>query len=179
MEFVILGLLHEGGLTIYDLNKCFKQSISLFYGASLGNIQGALKKLIEKGWVTVETLQVGGRTKKVHHLTPIGKTAFSEWMHQSLSESKLETIMLSKIFFLGLIEDAKSRRTIIQDMIQTVEQVLAPLLQQEKALEQLNLPKDLSPIHFHQIATLKYGIGAHQFALEWLKGLGRDEVNQG
>lgn len=54
MRFVILGLLLSGPLSLYDVHKHFTGSISLFYAASFGSIQRALKQAHAEGWVTVE-----------------------------------------------------------------------------------------------------------------------------
>ena len=41
MENVILGLLIIQSLTLYELNRAFKQGISMFYSASYGSLQVA------------------------------------------------------------------------------------------------------------------------------------------
>jgi len=50
MENVILGLLMIQSLTLYELNQSFKQGISMFYSASFGSLQAAVKSLLSKGW---------------------------------------------------------------------------------------------------------------------------------
>lgn len=54
MQFLILGLLLDGPHSLYDVHKRFTGGISLFYAASFGSIQRALKQLEEHGRVTVE-----------------------------------------------------------------------------------------------------------------------------
>ncbi len=48
MENVVLGLLIIQSLTLYDLNRAFKQGISLFYSASFGSLQIAVKNCLTR-----------------------------------------------------------------------------------------------------------------------------------
>ncbi|RAA52293.1 PadR family transcriptional regulator, partial [Burkholderia multivorans] len=54
MVFLLLGLLHDGPRTLYDLHRRFSRGISLFYAASFGSIQRALDRARDSGWVTVD-----------------------------------------------------------------------------------------------------------------------------
>ncbi len=54
MQQVILGLLIlHGPLSLYAVQRQFQQGVSLFYSASFGSIQRALKQLAEQGLATV------------------------------------------------------------------------------------------------------------------------------
>ena len=48
MEYVILGLLMLQPNSVYGIRKAFEQGISMFYSASLGSIQTAVKRLEDK-----------------------------------------------------------------------------------------------------------------------------------
>src|SRR5512139_1502134 len=103
MEHVVLGLLMIQSLTIYGLNRAFKQGISLFYSASYGSLQTAVKNLLGKGWIVFEERVDHGRNKKVYSITEQGRRAFYEWMLEEIPANKLEVTALSKVFFLGLM----------------------------------------------------------------------------
>ena len=49
MRFLILGILLDGPLSLYDMRKQFAAGISLFYTASSGSIQRALGQLARMG----------------------------------------------------------------------------------------------------------------------------------
>ena len=65
MGNVILGLLLLlGPQTLYSLNKQFEQGPSLFYRASFGSLQSALRTLLAAGSVRIHEETDGGRLKK-------------------------------------------------------------------------------------------------------------------
>lgn len=170
MEYVVLGLLTMRSQTIYELNGAFKQGISLFYSASYGSLQSTLKKLLEKNWVTVHQEQSQGRLKKVYTIHADGRTAFLKWMSDEAEEgNKLEVTALSKLFFLGLIEEKEQRAAIVADLIAKMDKVERQLTALEGQLEQLPITAEGNPVLKYQMKTLKYGIDAHRFAKSWFR----------
>ena len=73
MQYVILGLLLGGPLSLYDVRKRFSAGISLFYSASLGSLQRALQQLVADGSVTVADAVGDARGKKLHSVTERGR----------------------------------------------------------------------------------------------------------
>lgn len=175
MEYVILGLLCIQSMTVYELNKSFEQGIALFYSASLGSLQTALKKLLEKEAVVFEMTETGGRQKKIYTITPSGKAAFFEWMSAEIPPNKLEVTMLSKLFFMGMIEEKVHRLAIMNHMLTQTENALAELSETQVTLDHLKVPESFTSIFHYQKKTLHYGVHAHVFAVEWLKQLMREE----
>ncbi|QNK57578.1 PadR family transcriptional regulator [Paenibacillus sp. PAMC21692] len=171
MEFVVLGLLMIRGMTIYELNQSFRQGISLFYSASYGSLQTSLKKLLAKGWATYSEETAQGRNKKVYAITAEGQAAFMAWMNGEADESKLEVTALSKLYFLGLIQDKAMAKGILADLVAKMEAMERQLAGLEKELERQPVPVEYEPIMKFQMKTLSYGIGAHGFASKWFKGL--------
>lgn len=167
MEFVILGLLMIRSQTVYELNQSFKTGVSLFYSASYGSLQTALKKLLEKGWVSFSEEVENGRHKKVYAVQPAGKEAFAAWMKSETPDSKLEVTALSKMYFLGLVTDAGERRDILREITDKTEQALAGLEALNRELGQMEVPEAYRGLFRYQLKTLEYGIGAHRFARDW------------
>ncbi|MEK3883358.1 PadR family transcriptional regulator [Paenibacillus sp. PL2-23] len=167
MEFVILGLLQIRSQTVYELNQSFKRGISLFYSASYGSLQAALKKLLEKGWVEFAEEVENGRHKKVYAVLPAGREAFLNWMCSETPASKLEVTALSKLFFLGLIESTVEKRAILQEVKDKLDEALAELEALNQELQGVTVPKEHSVLFRYQLKTLDYGIGAHRFARDW------------
>lgn len=167
MEFVILGLLMMRSQTVYELNQSFKSGISLFYSASYGSLQTALKKLLEKGWVAFSEELENGRHKKVYMALPSGREAFMGWMRSETPDSKLEVTALSKMFFLGLIDGAEEKRAILREITEKTEKALSGLEALDRELERIEVPEDYRDIFRYQRKTLEYGIGAHRFARDW------------
>lgn len=175
MEYVILGLLCLQSMTVYELNKSFEQGIALFYSASLGSLQTALKKLLEKDFVVFEVCQEGGRQKKIYTITVNGKAAFFDWMLMEIPKNKLEVTMLSKLYFMGLIEEKSQRLSIMNHMLALTEESFEDLSETQTQLDHLQVPETYASVFHYQKKTLHYGVHAHLFAVGWLKQLIEEE----
>ncbi|MDR6548834.1 helix-turn-helix transcriptional regulator [Paenibacillus qinlingensis] len=171
MEFVILGLLILKNQTVYELNKAFQQGVALFYSASYGSLQTALKKLVQQGDIYFEEHVDRGRNKKIYVISDKGKEAFYVWMGSEISTSRLESTALAKVFFLGLVESVADRRAILIQIITQIEKVETELQHMDEGLQNIQVPAPYAEILTYQIKTLDYGIRSHSFAKEWFKTL--------
>ena len=174
MEHVVLGLLMIQSLTLYGLNRAFKQGISLFYSASYGSLQAAVKNLLGKGWIVFEEEVAQGRNKKVYSITEPGRRAFYEWMLDDIPANKLEVTALSKVFFLGLVESEEQKRQIVQEILNKVEIVQNELSEMQQQISRYEVPDPYREIFQYQMKTLDYGLQAHAFAREWFLALLRE-----
>lgn len=171
MEYVILGLLMIQPATLYSINKAFEQGISLFYSPSLGSINSASKRLLEKGWVSQEKTTENGRAKIIFSITKEGEAAFSNWMAAPLDLKNLEVSFLSKLYFLGLIENDGEKKQLLINMRDSVIEAKNVLDQTQASLNTLELPKSYQGILKYQKKVLGYGIDSHAFALDWIENL--------
>lgn len=171
MANVILGLLLLQPQTIYDLNKQFESSVSLFYSASLGALRSALLGLLARGHVEFDELVERGRAKKVYRITAEGRAAFDDWMRAPVAGSNLETAALSKLFFLGSIDDVAERRAILTDIADRAAEQFAALEQTEAMVTSIPYSPEYAQVAHYRIRTLAYGLGSTQFAAEFFAGL--------
>ncbi len=171
MENVILGLLIVQSLTLYEINQAFKQGISMFYSASYGSIQTALKSLLARNYIVFEERVEGGRNKKVYSIQPAGRDAFFTWMTAETPLSKLEVTGLSKIYFLGLIPDVETRRAVVSEILQKVKIMESVLADLDIEISGYPVPGELKEIVHYSRKTLDYGRGAHAFARTWFEEL--------
>jgi DNA-binding PadR family transcriptional regulator len=171
MEHVVLGLLMIQSLTIYGLNRAFKQGISLFYSASYGSLQTAVKNLLGKGWIVFEERVDQGRNKKVYSITEHGRQAFYEWMLAEIPANKLEVTALSKVFFLGLMESMEQKRQIVREILNKVDLVQKELSEMRQEISGYEIPDPYREIFKYQMKTLDYGLHAHDFARQWFLAL--------
>lgn len=174
MEHVVLGLLMIQSLTIYGLNRAFKQGISLFYSASYGSLQAAVKSLLGKGWIVFEEQVEQGRNKKVYSITEQGRQAFHEWMLADIPANKLEVTALSKVYFLGLVESVEQKKKIVGEILNKVDLVQKELSEMQEEISRYEIPDPYKEIFKYQMKTLDYGLGAHAFAREWFLALLND-----
>lgn len=163
---VILGLLLLRPMSQYDLIRAFEAGVSLFYSASSGSIKRALDGLRERGYVAVE--EAGGRGRKVHRVTPAGRTAFHDWMTGEVVGGGTETAVLSRLFFLGLLEPAE-RRSVLARMEEAIAADLVKLEAVASAIEHEDVPEELAEVAAYQRMTLDYGLASNAFALQWFR----------
>ena len=171
VSYVVLGLLLLAPMTIYDLNKQFEQAISLFYRASLGGLRSALAALLERGDIEFDEVVERGRRKKIYRPTERGRARFDEWLRGPIEGSDAETAILSRLFFLGMLERPDERRAVLDLMLERVEADGRQLTALDAHLDTLEVPAHAAGIFRYHRATLGYGLAAHGQALAFLRDL--------
>ena len=162
-------------MTIYDLRQAFLTTLAPFYSASLGSIQVAVRKLLAEGFIAFDEQVERGRRKKIYRIGDSGRDAFREGMTSTIQPARLEVTALSRLSFLGLVEERQSKVQILTIIIETIEGALTVLEQGMQELETVELPPYHRPIFTYQTKTLDYGIMAHRAALDWFRNL-RNEI---
>jgi len=171
MEYVILGLLMIQPATLYSLNKSFEQGISLFFSPSLGSINSAIKRLMDKGLISQEETVENGRAKKILTITTSGQEAFIAWMYSPIDDKNLEVGFLSRLYFLGIIENKDEKKSLITGWYETAKASKEFLDQTGVMLNALELPESYQGIFNYQKKVLQYGIDTHGYALKWIESL--------
>ena len=171
MQFVILGLLTLAPMSLYDLHRAFTQGVSLFYSASFGSLQRALTQLVDLGHVEVAASPGDRRGRKIHTITDAGRAAWHAWMHEPVTGSQVETTVLARVFFLGLLGDPAERAQVVATLRARVAAELDGLRGAAVAVDGQRVPRELAAVFAFQRATLDYGLRAHGLALDWLDGL--------
>ena len=171
MEYVILGLLMIEPSTIYSLNKSFEQGISLFFSPSLGSINNAVKRLIEKNLVTQKDTIENGRSKKILTITEDGEQHFIDWMYSPLDLKNLEASFLSRLFFLGLVQENAQKKALLEGMYASVKASKDTLDKTAETLEAMQIPEAYMGIFTYQKKVLYYGIDTHDFSLGFIERL--------
>lgn len=173
MQQVILGLLIlHGPLSLYAVQRLFEQGVSLFYSASAGSIQRALRQLAEQGLATTTDASTGARGSKPYAVTDAGRRAWKEWMLSPLVGGDAETTMLAKAFFLGLVTDPSERARVVATIRTRIATDLAELESVATGLDAADVPPEYADVFAFQRATLDYGIRSHRLAREWCEELG-------
>lgn len=170
MRYVILGMLLGGPLSLYELRKRFEQVVSLFYSASFGSLQRALGVLHDAGLVRAQTDAGSPRGRRPYEITPTGRAAWEEWMRGPLQGAESERIMLTKVFFLGRLDDPAARTAILTGIRERLDADLARL----EDLAAATSPAS-EPVAAYPVATLDYGTRSLALARTWLDELIRAE----
>lgn len=167
MGNVILGLLLLEPGTLYSLRKHFESTISLFYSASLGSLGSALSALLARGYVEVRDSVERGRTKKTYTITPDGRAAFVSWMLEPIAQRDFETVALSRLFFLGLLDDG-DRAVVLARIRERQAADEAVLHEVARHLDSLDIPGD---VFHYQRQVLEYGLRSHAVARTFFANL--------
>lgn len=174
MQYVILGLLIAGPLSLYDVQKRFAAGISLFYSASAGSIQRALQHLSADGAVVVGEADDSRRGRKVYRITDEGRTRWRQWMLAPIPEgTDAETLVLAKVFLLGRLEAGDRAEVVrgirqhVEASTQRLEALAADIDARAGALDRAG-----HEVFVFQRATLDYGLRTHHLLLTWIDELG-------
>ncbi|MFD2757608.1 PadR family transcriptional regulator [Gulosibacter faecalis] len=170
MRFVLLGLLLQRPCSAYELRKQFTTGISLFYSASLGSIQRALEVLEAKGLVEKHRSTDTGRPKNLYVITGPGREAWREWMRSPITESDVEQVTLAKIYLLGSMprEEQEGVLTVIRGRVTTD---LERLVRLREEIHATTVPEQHRQTAHYRLATLDYGVRAHELMADWLDEL--------
>ncbi|MEX1376535.1 MAG: PadR family transcriptional regulator [Eubacteriales bacterium] len=179
MENIVLGLLMLQSMTIYQLNQAFGMGLSMIYAASYGNLQYAVKKLLDAEMISFEEKVENGRNKKIYNINKSGVDEFFRWMMDDADPRHIETVMLSKVYFMGLIEKDDDKIEIIDKILYAAQGYADQLTHAKSIFDKMEISASDMRIAKYQFATLDYGIGAHDFAIGWLKKLKQDIKNNG
>jgi DNA-binding PadR family transcriptional regulator len=162
-------------MTIYQLKQAFRQSLALFYSDSLGSLQVALRKLLDRGLVSATEVREGRRVKKVYHAGPQGKKAFLAGMKAEISPARLEAAALARVHFLGLLPP-RDRREVLALIERAILSSLEGLEGMKRELDGLPVPASYRGIFGYQLKTLEYGIMSHRAGLDWFRALRESEA---
>lgn len=170
MQFLILGLLLHGPLSAYDLRKRFTAGISLFYSASLGSIQRALQSLDSQGWVTKDESTNSGRPKHLYSITEPGHEAWRGWMLSPITDSDPEQTTLAKVYLLGHIPPG-DRAESLALLRRRAGADLERLTTLRTGIHAAPVRAQEQDVARYRLATLDYGIRAHELMVRWLDEL--------
>src|SRR3954447_5611265 len=77
---VILGLLHFGPRSGYEIKQVVDRSTRFFWAASYGQIYPELKRLDRERLIEGDDAPTGGRARRVYRLTPAGRKELTRWL---------------------------------------------------------------------------------------------------
>jgi len=164
IEYVVTGMVLRKPLTGYEIKQEIEAGIGNFYKSSYGNLYPALKKLTDKGYLTLTEQTQVDRLKKYYVATELGKAAFLEWLTSPIGTSSVTVPMLIRIyFFRELPEDL--RRKQIQKYEAHVQKVLRVYREMEKHI----VTESTEKVDYYELSTLYYGLLNAQGMLRWLK----------
>ncbi|MCC0720041.1 helix-turn-helix transcriptional regulator [Clostridioides sp. ZZV14-6105] len=203
MDKIILGLLILKKLTIYELRSVIEMNFASMCSNSMGSIQAAIKKLLEKKMIVYEEFVENSVNKKFYVLTDKGKACFLEWVQTSMVAGKVKDMELSKLFFMGFVPTQK-RLSLIESYIvglkkereqlenikrQDIDvaklQYIAYIEENQEQFnhflqdtEHSNIQRDIKDIIDFELLTLQFGIDRTNFEIAWFENLNKKLINE-
>jgi len=163
LDYIAMGMVLHEPLTGYDIKKEIQAGVGNFYAASYGSLYPALKKLTDKGYLTVTEHAQGKRKKKYYEATELGKAAFIEWLSLPYDPNSSDPVVARIYFFGELPADIRKRQ--LQDYEQHQLQVLHKLEAMEKRFA-ISVPTDRE---YFELCTLYLGLQQVHDAVRWFR----------
>ena len=171
LEYMILGIVYHQDATGYDIKKIIETKICMFYKPSFGSLYPALKRMVEKKFLTTYEVFQGARRKIAYRITEDGKTSFLEWLAIPLDIKEGADKNLVKIYFYDLLVETDRNDRLLQYEKDSM-QYLANLEKLEKELyEKIDVKKD-----YYKLSTLFYGITVTRTSKEWCRAI-REQID--
>ena len=159
----LLGFLHEGPMTGWDLVAVAQQRIGDFWSLTQSQVYRELSTMAEQG--LVEAGERGSRDKRPYAITPAGRSAFRHWVEQMPGDETIRFPLLLTLAFGRHLTAGRLRTMLEQHRLIHSERLRAYGLQLED-VEAIGDP--------FASATLDFGITYEKAVLEWFDRLPKD-----
>ena len=157
----LLGFLHQGPQTGWDLVQTVEGSIGNFWNVTRSQVYRELRTLAEQG--LVEAGETGARDRRPYAITVAGRAAFRRWIAREPGPDVIRSPMLLTVFFAEHLDPEVLRRHLTMQRI----------LHQQRLAEYEALHRDLcgqSGLEGPDQA-LRFGIEHERMVLRWLDEL--------
>ena len=79
-------------MTIYEMRAYIQLNLSTVCSDSLGSLQAAIKKLVEKGYVSVTEYVDNNTLKKQYSVTDKGLQYYKDWVGTPINIQKMKSM---------------------------------------------------------------------------------------
>jgi DNA-binding PadR family transcriptional regulator len=119
----LLGMLAIRSWTGYELTRQVRRSLRFVWSSSEGHLYREQKRLVDRGWATVEQEPAGQRARKRYSITRSGREALAEWLETEPEEPHFQIDGVLRVFF----GDQSSPQVLVRSIERTAEQARAML----------------------------------------------------
>lgn len=153
----LLGFLHDGPKTGWDLQQAVEASIGNFWNVTRSQVYRELKTLATAALVTAG--KTGERDRVPYMITKAGKKAFAKWIGREPEAGIMRMPLVVTVFFGSHVDPAKLRKSL-----------QAARLEHETRRDGYVMVRPFVEEPFHR-ATLELGIASEETWIKWLDGL--------
>ncbi|MPZ64873.1 MAG: PadR family transcriptional regulator [Pseudonocardiaceae bacterium] len=158
----LLGFLHEGPMTGWDLVTVAQQRIGNFWTLTQSQVYRELAAMAKAG--LVEAGPPGRRDRKPYSITATGRAAFAEWIDQDPGLEQIRVPLLLTIMFAAhlpterLASMVTAHRAVHAERLARYEQHRADM-------------RDAPATDSYRLATLEFGLHYERAVLDWFDEL--------
>jgi DNA-binding PadR family transcriptional regulator len=158
----LLGFLHEGPLTGWDLVATAQERIGDFWSLTQSQVYRELAAMAEAG--LVEAGERGTRDKRPYSITEAGRSAFADWVRRMPGEENIRFPLLLTLAFGRYVPPPLLATFLAKHRVMHTERLIA-YQQQREEMNQLDSTDSFA------VATLEFGIIYEKAVLEWFDRL--------
>jgi DNA-binding PadR family transcriptional regulator len=161
----LLGFLHEGPMTGWDLVETAQRRIGEFWSLTRSQVYRELAAMAESG--LVEAGERGPRDRRPYTITDAGRSAFQEWLEREPGPETIRFPLLLAVGFGRHLPPARLAEIIRQHRALHAER----LARYEEAHRMLTAAVPADP---YALATLDFGLAYERAAVGWFDQLPRE-----
>lgn len=159
----LLGLLHRGPMTGWDLARLAEVALGDFWNMTQSQVYRELRDLEGQG--LVEAGPAGARDKKPYTLTERGRAAFGVWIRREPGPDLIRSPLLLMVFFGSHLDPAHRERFLAIQRLRH-EQSLDEYRQVRARLVEADQEPDLTKV-------LQFAILHEEAVLAWFEWMAR------
>ncbi len=160
----LLGFLHEGPQSGWDLVNTAQQAIGNFWSLTRSQVYRELATMAEQGLIKAE--EVGPRDRRPYRLTDRGRQAFKNWLEQEPGEEQIRYPLLLTLAFAGHLDPGQLASFLRHHRAVHVTRLQTYRDEQAAAEASGASPRDL--------VTLDFGLRYEIAVLDWFDHLPHD-----
>jgi PadR family transcriptional regulator, regulatory protein AphA len=162
--YVVLGMLHKGPKSGYEIKAIVDNSTRFFWAASYGQIYPELRRLAKAGLVEGTAAPRDGRKRTVYKITPAGRKELRAWLRRPPEVFETRDEGLLKLFFAGALpreEAVNTLRAMREQRLRVIERL--------REIE----PKAMAGGEF-PLMVLRGGITYNETIADWCERMERE-----
>lgn len=173
LDHILLGMLREPAFG-YELREEFGRTAMHFWSARLSQIYPTLKRMVEKGWLSVrEEPSSKGPKRKVYEITPEGREELIQWLRSGPELNPERRPYVGQLFFMDELDDPEALASFVREL----RDEFGGRLQALRAIERgwAGASQEEHPVPLEEIPhgyrgpalTLRLGIMVQEARVDW------------
>lgn len=162
-EGSLLGFLHEGPMSGWDLVARAQDRIGEFWSLTQSQVYRELARMAEDG--LVEAGERGARSKRPYTITETGREAFAQWVERVPGTETIRFPLLLTMAFGAHLPGPTLESFLARHRLNHADRLARYVKQREE------MPDGYEQVDPFAVATLEFGITYERAVLQWFDGL--------